>query len=96
VTATDNNSGRAKAIVKSGVTETITYNALGQMIKTSGGAAGTVLYWYDEGGICSANTRAPATSSKKPYGWATYRWQRCVRADLRWRFTKTVFKDALP
>jgi RHS repeat-associated protein len=29
-------------------TETLVYNAVGQRIETSGGVAGTVLYWYDE------------------------------------------------
>jgi YD repeat-containing protein len=32
------------------VSETLIYNALGQMVQTSGGAAGTVLYMYDESG----------------------------------------------
>jgi len=50
VTVTYNNRGRPKTIKKGSATETLVYNALGQMIKTSGGAAGTVLYWYDEAG----------------------------------------------
>jgi RHS repeat-associated protein len=50
VTANYNDRGRAKTVKKGSVTETLVYNALGQMIKTSGGAAGTVLYWYDEAG----------------------------------------------
>jgi YD repeat-containing protein len=32
------------------VTESLLYNALGQMAETSGGAAETVLYMYDEAG----------------------------------------------
>jgi RHS repeat-associated protein len=45
-----NDRGRAKTVKNGSVTETLIYNALGQMIKTSGGAAGTVLYVYDEAG----------------------------------------------
>jgi hypothetical protein len=37
-------------VTNGGVTETLVYNALGQRIETSGGASGTVLYWYDEQG----------------------------------------------
>jgi RHS repeat-associated protein len=37
-------------VTQSAVTETLVYNALAQRIKTSGGAAGTVLYAYDEAG----------------------------------------------
>jgi RHS repeat-associated protein len=37
--------------VKNGtVTESLLYNAMGQMMSTSGGAAGAVLYMYDEAG----------------------------------------------
>ena len=50
ITATYNDRGRAKTVKNGSVTETLVYNALGQMIKTSGGAAGTILYWYDEAG----------------------------------------------
>ncbi len=50
MTAVYNDRGRAKTVTKGTVTETLVYNALGQMIKTSGGAAGTVLYEYDEAG----------------------------------------------
>jgi RHS repeat-associated protein len=50
VTATYNDAGRLKTLVQGGVTETLVYNALGQRIETSGGAAGTLLYSYDEAG----------------------------------------------
>jgi len=50
VTATYNNRGRVKTLNNGTKTETLTYNALGQMVKTSGGAEGTVLYMYDEAG----------------------------------------------
>jgi RHS repeat-associated protein len=50
VTATYTDAGRLRTIVQGGATETLSYNALGQRIETSGGAAGTVLYAYDEGG----------------------------------------------
>jgi RHS repeat-associated protein len=51
-TATYNNRGRLSTLINSSAygTETLLYNALGQMMKTSGGAAGTVLYAYDEAG----------------------------------------------
>ena len=50
VSATYNDAGRLKTVVNGGVTETLVYNALGHRVKTSGGAAGTVLYAYDEAG----------------------------------------------
>ena len=50
MTATYNNAGRLKTVSNGSATETLVYNALGQRIATSGGAAGTVLYWYDEQG----------------------------------------------
>jgi hypothetical protein len=48
--ATYNNAGRLKTVSQGSFTETLLYNALGQRIETSGGIAGTVLYWYDEQG----------------------------------------------
>jgi RHS repeat-associated protein len=39
-----------KSLQNSSSTENLLYNALGQMMETSGGAAGTVLYMYDESG----------------------------------------------
>ena len=50
MTATYNNAGRLKTVSNGSAMETLVYNALGQRIQTSGGAAGTVLYWYDEQG----------------------------------------------
>jgi RHS repeat-associated protein len=50
VSATYNDAGRLSTLTQSGATETLIYNALGQRIETSGGAAGTVLYAYDEAG----------------------------------------------
>jgi RHS repeat-associated protein len=50
VTATYNNRGRMKTLKKGTPTETLIYNALGQMVKTSGGALGTELFMYDEAG----------------------------------------------
>ncbi len=50
VTARYNDAGRLQTVTRNGVTETLTYNALGQRIETAGGPAGTVLYWYDEQG----------------------------------------------
>ena len=50
MTATYNNAGRLKTVSRDSFTENLVYNALGQRIETSGGAAGTVLYWYDEQG----------------------------------------------
>jgi RHS repeat-associated protein len=50
VSATYNDAGRLKTVTQSGATETLIYDALGQRIETSGGAAGTVLYAYDEAG----------------------------------------------
>lgn len=45
-----NNRGRMKTLTKSGVTATYVYDALGHLIKQSGGTPGTVLYMYDEAG----------------------------------------------
>jgi RHS repeat-associated protein len=50
MTATYNDAGRLKTVTNGSATEALVYNALGQRIETSGGAAGTVLYWYDEQG----------------------------------------------
>ncbi len=50
ISATYNDAGRLKALTNGTVTETLIYNALGQRIETSGGASGTILYWYDEAG----------------------------------------------
>jgi YD repeat-containing protein len=50
VSATYNNAGRLKTLTNGSTTETSIYNALGQRIEVSGGAAGTVLYTYDEAG----------------------------------------------
>src|SRR3569833_2177190 len=50
VSATYSSAGRLKTVSNGSATETLIYNALGQTIATSGGAAGTVLYWYDEQG----------------------------------------------
>jgi RHS repeat-associated protein len=50
VTATYYDRGRLKTLQNGSATETLIYNALGQMVQTSGGAAGTVLYMYDESG----------------------------------------------
>jgi RHS repeat-associated protein len=50
MTATYNNAGRLKTVSNGSFTETLVYNALGQRIETTGGAAGTVLYSYDEQG----------------------------------------------
>jgi RHS repeat-associated protein len=50
VSATYNNAGRLKTLTNGATTETSVYNALGQRIEVSGGAAGTVLYVYDEAG----------------------------------------------
>jgi len=58
VTATYNNAGRLQTLTQAGTTETAIYNALGQRIQKSGGTTGTVLFAYDEAGICSANTMA--------------------------------------
>lgn len=48
VTATYNDRGRLATVQSGGSTETLTYNALGQLIKSTGGPAGTVLYAYDD------------------------------------------------
>jgi len=50
ITAGYNDAGRLQTLTNGSVTETLLYNALGQRIQTSGGPAGTVLYWYDEAG----------------------------------------------
>lgn len=50
VTGTYNDRGRLKTLKKGSVTENLLYNALGQLAQTSGGAAGTVLYMYDDAG----------------------------------------------
>jgi RHS repeat-associated protein len=50
VAATYNDAGRLKTLTNGSATETLLYNALGQRIQTGGGAAGTVLYAYDEAG----------------------------------------------
>lgn len=50
MTATYNAAGRLKTVTNGSGIETLVYNALGQRIETSGGASGTVLYWYDEQG----------------------------------------------
>ena len=50
MTATYNNAGRLNTVANGSLTETLVYNALGQRIETSGGASGTILYWYDEQG----------------------------------------------
>jgi RHS repeat-associated protein len=50
LTYTYNNSGRMKTSKVGSTTTTYVYNALGERVKKSGGAAGTVLYWYDEAG----------------------------------------------
>jgi RHS repeat-associated protein len=50
ITVTYYDRGRLKTVKNGSVSETLIYNALGQMVETSGGAAGTVLYMYDESG----------------------------------------------
>jgi RHS repeat-associated protein len=50
VTATYNDAGRLQTAARNSDTESFIYNALGQRIETTGGPAGTVLYWYDEQG----------------------------------------------
>ena len=50
MSATYNNAGRLKTVTNGSLIETLIYNALGQRIQTSGGASGTILYWYDEQG----------------------------------------------
>jgi RHS repeat-associated protein len=42
--------GRLKTVTAGGVTVTYVYNAIGQLIRQSGGPAGTILYVYDEAG----------------------------------------------
>jgi RHS repeat-associated protein len=48
--ATYNDAGRLSTLTQSGAAETLVYNAIGQRIETTGSAAGTVLYTYDENG----------------------------------------------
>ncbi len=50
ISLTYNDRGRLSAVQTTSNTETIVYNALGQMIMVSGGSPGTVLYAYDEAG----------------------------------------------
>jgi RHS repeat-associated protein len=50
VTATYNNRGRMKTLTNGAVTATYVYNALGQLVKQSGGPSNTRLYVYDEAG----------------------------------------------
>ena len=50
VTYTFNNRGRMKTAQVGGSTTTYVYNALGQRVQKSSGAAGTVLFVYDEAG----------------------------------------------
>jgi hypothetical protein len=50
ITATYNMRGRMATLKKGSATESLTYNALGQMARTSGGAMGTELFMYDEAG----------------------------------------------
>ena len=50
VTASYNNAGRLQTLTNGSSTETSIYNALGQRIRISGAASGTVLYAYDEAG----------------------------------------------
>ena len=45
-TATYNNRGRMATLKKGSSTATYVYNALGQRVKQSGGAPGTVLYTF--------------------------------------------------
>jgi RHS repeat-associated protein len=50
ITGTYNDRGRLKSVKNGTVTESLLYNAVGQMMSTTGGAAGAVLYMYDEAG----------------------------------------------
>jgi len=50
VTATYSNRGRLQTLTNGAVTATYVYNALGERVKQSGGASGTVHYVYDEAG----------------------------------------------
>jgi RHS repeat-associated protein len=50
ITATYYDRGALQTLKNGSVSEALIYNALGQMAQTSGGAAGTVLYMYDESG----------------------------------------------
>lgn len=50
VSATYNNAGRLATLTNGSTTATYVYNALGQMVKQSGGPAGTRYYAYDEEG----------------------------------------------
>jgi RHS repeat-associated protein len=49
-TTTYDPRGRLATLTQGGSTSTYTYNALGERIARSGGALGTVLFWYDEAG----------------------------------------------
>ena len=61
ITATYNMRGRMATLKKGTVTESLTYNALGQMISTSGGAMGTELIMYDEAGLLIGEYGASGT-----------------------------------
>ena len=50
LTSTYNARGRLATSTQGGSTSTYAYNALGERIVRSGGAPGTVLFWYDEAG----------------------------------------------
>lgn len=50
ITATYNNRGRMKTLKKGSTTATFTYDALGELVKRTGGTPGTVHYVYDEAG----------------------------------------------
>jgi RHS repeat-associated protein len=50
VTATYNNRGRMKSLKVGSTTANFTYNALGELVKRTGGTPGTVQYVYDEAG----------------------------------------------
>jgi RHS repeat-associated protein len=50
ITATYNNRGRMKTLKKGSTTANFTYNALGELVKRTGGTPGTVHYVYDEAG----------------------------------------------
>jgi uncharacterized protein RhaS with RHS repeats len=62
--STYNNAGRLKTVANGSSTETSLYNALGQRVQISGGAAGTVLYAYDEAGhlLCRLGGSRSSTS----------------------------------
>jgi RHS repeat-associated protein len=50
LTASYNNRGRMKSLQKASTTATYVYDALGHLVKQSGGPSGTVYYAYDEAG----------------------------------------------